>query len=709
MAGLEAQLRITAKDESAGALAALKKAIESLDKQIMTFDKLMSSIGRVAKANDPLVASVAEAQRAFAAERSAIGGLASELEGLTGPARAAAEAQARLRSATAATTAVMVAQGAEAMRVARTIERSHQQAARAGSGSGSGFGGGGSRRLINENLPFAGPSILRGTGAAVTAGATLEEQVARLKAAGASDSEIAKARSDFLSFSRTHSGVTEADYLGGFKDARVISPGESHEMASLGALYRAALRNSGISSSEEDVGNVMRIMDELGLPNMASREGFLNNFLKTQQVFGGQISTETALAAYRNAKQSIYGWSPEFREKYFPTLLQSAGQQGGTEMATALQNYIGQHMQQSELRALADAGFVKNTDLLFNKVGDVRGLKKGAQLFESDMFRANIAQWAWDFHDQYMGRKGATEGGFDDLVAKMPRNMGSLIAFLVHNQGRIRRDAGQIPGAAGLAAGGDAALAANPVAGLDALQKSISQFAATVTGPSMSAVGAGLQSMAHGIQALAASYEDFASKHPEAAKAAGGAAIAGGAAAGGYLSFKLMTGIGRLLGFGGGAAEGGAAAGAGAGLSGILSALAPMAGILMPAAGAAAPFALVAMANPNRKDPISHTDLAPGALDAAYQQERERRRDPEAARGFAMLQRDATAVNVSGEAQVRVQVQVEAGSDLLRIVDGLKQAIVNIALRGGLNAGGRMGIDSAPNRALPIGGGIGHQ
>ncbi len=44
------------------------------------------------------------------------------------------------------------------------------------------------------------------------------------------------------------------------------------------------------------------------------------------------------LSAYRNAKQSLHDWSPDFMYKYFPTIL-SFGQQGGTEMMTAFSNY----------------------------------------------------------------------------------------------------------------------------------------------------------------------------------------------------------------------------------------------------------------------------------------------------------------------------------------------------------------------------------
>jgi hypothetical protein len=173
-----------------------------------------------------------------------------------------------------------------------------------------------------ELLPFAGPEILHETVKAIEAGASVQEEIARLTTAGAKPEEIARARQDYGEFAKTHAGVLETEYLAGYRDARVIAPSskehpdESFEMGKLGGRYRAALRNSGLSVTEDDVGNVLRIVDELGLKTNPEREDFVNNFLKAQQAFGSQIKTETALAAYRNAKQSIYDWDPEFRNKF---------------------------------------------------------------------------------------------------------------------------------------------------------------------------------------------------------------------------------------------------------------------------------------------------------------------------------------------------------------------------------------------------------
>ena len=697
MAGLEASLRITAKDEAGSALKQIKAQIAALDKSIATFDKLMTAAGKVAKATDPMISSIAASSKALNQQKLAVTELGESLTGLGGSADVAAGGQRALASATERTTAVMVAQGAEAVRISEQIaaaQRKSNAAAR-----------GGARSKINEALPFPGPTILHETAKAAEAGGTVQEEIARLIAAGSTPAQIRKARDDFIAFSRTHSGVLEADYLAAYRDARVIAPTEAYEMTGLGARYRAALRNSGLSSTEYDVGNVLRIMDELGLKTNGDREEFLNSFLKSQQAFGSQISTETALAAYRNAKQSIYSWSPEFREKYFPTLLQSAGQQGGTEMMTALNNYVGHHMQKTEIESLVKAGFVRPQDVKTDHGRTT--FRDNAKLFESDLFKSNIAQWAWDFHDLFMGRRGASEDKFDDLIAKMPRNMAGLIAFLVHNRSRIQRDAETLGLPIGLAAAEDKSLAQNPAAGLDALKNSLTQFAAAMTAPGMDAVGPGLQSLAHGVQAMAAAYEEWSKAHPKAAEAASVGGMAGAAGAGGWLTWKLFTGIGRLFGFGGGAAGEGTAAGIAAGAAGGGGVLSALGAAVLTGAEALAPVimmrAIGEAANPTtaagakyRVDTAWATQM--WDIERGRRAEQAWRADPEAARGRAMmaLGSGGVSVDVRGAAQVdqTLHVDVSLAPGLQATLDAVRSFVFSVPMA----PTGRSDSDAAPQR-----------
>jgi hypothetical protein len=706
--GLEATLRITAKDEASGSLNALKAQIAGIDKQIATFDKLMNAVGKIAPATDPLIKSIAESTRALEQQKAAVTSLAEGLDVAEGSAAAAAGGQERLRAAIMDTTRVMAVQGVEAARVAEKIVSAQRRQAAAAREGGLG-------RKIGEAAPFLGPGILHETVQAVEAGASVQDEMARLRAAGATNEQIEQARAEFREFSKSHSGVLESDYLGGFRDARVIAPGEQFEMTRLGATYRAAARNSGLSTSETDVGNVMRIMDELGLKTMGDREDFLNNFLKSQQAFGSQISTETALSAYRNAKQSIYDWSPEFRNKYFPTLLQSSGQQGGTEMMTALNNYIGQHMQQSELRALASAGFVRNEDLIANKVGDVRGLKPGAQLFEADIFKSNIAQWAWDFHDTFMKRQGATEGGFETLIDRMPRNMAALIAFLNHNRGRLQRDAQTLDTPVGLVAASDASLANNPGAGLGALRDSITQFAATVASPAVAAAAPAIVGLARAIQTMSAAAGDFAKQHPPLATAGSASAISGAAATGGWLSWKLLTGLGKLFGFGGDAAKGGAVASTGAAVAGS-----GLGRVIAGAAGAASlPGLIDLITGDNRTASAKANDaavlgaiknwFAPTPRPAAPMQGRDVHGPATGPYAYFPARAGGPQdVSVSGEARVdhtvhldvNVTLDPELRAKINQIADDSHQ--FEVPLIGG--GTGRMDSDAGPTRV----GGIGH-
>jgi hypothetical protein len=231
----------------------------------------------------------------------------------------------------------------------------------------------------------------------------------------------------------------------------------------------------------------------------------------------------------------------------------------------------------------------------------------------------------------------------------------------------------------------------------------------------MKAVGANLEAMAAGMQKLAKVYGDFAHDNPKMAEALGIGAGAGTAAAGGYLSFKLLTGAARLFGLGGGAAAeaaGGAAAAEGGGL---LAALGGPVGWMLAGGAALAAGGYY----------IGHNAVPPRPSDFPTDADFERSRcsrlvyhpggwvdDPEAARGRALSRlieggHAAEQINVHGEATVRVPVSVTvtASSQLLSIVQRAEDAVreSTIALnpvQGGHS--GRMDSDAAPHH-----GGIG--
>jgi hypothetical protein len=727
MAGLETTLTLRAKDEAGAAFAQLKAQISAIDKQIATFDKLMNAVSKTARATDPLVRAIGESTRAFEQQKLAVAELSEGLDASEGAAGAAAGAQERLRRAIESTSRVMTAQGVTATRLAEKIAASQKAAARRtreGGGIG-GMGGGLLTGLLGFELAESG---VRG----IEAGATLDQALAKLRTTGVADADIAKARSGYTDFSKTHGGMTEAEYLTAYGESRTMSSDPLKTTREM-ALFTTALRNSGVETTAEEARSFVKAMDELSL-SPAEQENFLDRMVKVKQLYGGNITGETFLAAQRRSSMAAYGWNETFRENYFPFMLQSLGVTGGNDIMTAYSNYIGKHMQHTEMMNLAKYGFIRPGDEVLNKVGDIKGLKPGAHVWEEDVMKANPAQWAWDMHSKFMSRKGAKESEFTTFVGTLPRAMGAMIEFFTHGEGLAARDLALGKHPIGLAAAGNEYAAQNPMAALASLRASIEQFGAALTSEPVKQASAQLVALSQHVTEAASVVAKFEKDHPGITKAA----TTGTEAVGGVLGLGLVLGgakwlvgkalsglgLGGLLGGGGaaGAAGGEAAAAAGGGLARIIGGV---------AAAASLPALIDLVTGDNRTPQAKANDAAvlnwikswisgpgapmalPGATAASpvgtplslYRPLQGRDVHSPSTGPFSYYPAEGgKEVTVSGEARVdhEIVVRVEPSPLFTAIVDQARQQSETvIPLVGG--GSGRMDSDAGPTRV-----GIGH-
>jgi hypothetical protein len=182
MAGLEAVLRISAKDDAGPALAKVKEQIAGLDKQIAVFDKMSAAVSKITRATDPMIVSIDASTRALAGQRGAVAELAEGAE-------VAAGAQRTLGEAIMSTTRMMVAQGVEAVKVAGKIVTSQKTAAKGAArvheGGAGGMGiGAGAAAVGGLLVPYA---IAEGSAKALEAGANLEQMKFRVRAVSGGD------------------------------------------------------------------------------------------------------------------------------------------------------------------------------------------------------------------------------------------------------------------------------------------------------------------------------------------------------------------------------------------------------------------------------------------------------------------------------------------------------------------------------------------
>ena len=132
---LESKLIIGATDETGGAFAKIQEHIAKLDKQVATFDKLMTATRKVAGANDPMIAGIDRAAKSLAEEKVAMESLSRAMSLGVGSAEEMAAVQGRLARETAAATRAMSVQGDEASRTSRKIKSARESVPK-GAGGG---------------------------------------------------------------------------------------------------------------------------------------------------------------------------------------------------------------------------------------------------------------------------------------------------------------------------------------------------------------------------------------------------------------------------------------------------------------------------------------------------------------------------------------------------------------------------------------------
>ena len=222
---------------------------------------------------------------------------------------------AGLRRAAAEQTEILTKQASEQATIQREAARAQKESRHLAAGIAGGVGGG----ILGA---VVGGETLQAIREAAGQGFTVDDRIAQLRNTGTvSDADIEKSRAQYREFSKTHAGVSEADWLAARKDAATTAPDDTDLLTELSARYRSALRNSHLPVGEHDITSANRIMDEMALKTPAQREHFMDQLVKMQQRFGDTVPIGTYLSAIQNSKSAKFGWSQEFTDKYLPTLI----------------------------------------------------------------------------------------------------------------------------------------------------------------------------------------------------------------------------------------------------------------------------------------------------------------------------------------------------------------------------------------------------
>ncbi len=580
MAGLEAVLRISAQDDTAKTLAAIKEKIAGIEKTAAGMSKFVESVGAVTRSTDPLAGAVTKASQALATQRNEIGGLVSMLDRLIAPADRAASAQRTLAHSVEQANRAITQQG-------------HAARAAASAAHGGGGHGGVISALGLLGVPTGAHEIVK----AIEGGADLEQLRFRIRAAGGAG-ESAAADRLAASIAARYPSLSTASILDTYQELRAnaINPDGSFnaDRASANLMTAAqaqvAAKALGVDLTPHDTQNLLKSMEGTGRANdPTALSKTVDAYLRAKQMYGSAVSSDALLTYVQNAKSANFGISDSvFYGSIWARLAEGNSARLGNEFSQTMATLVGGHMTKQGAQWLVSKGLINQNQIVDGKGGKfyIRGNIKNSAMLSADpttwadavllpalknsgvLDDAKLAARMRTMGDEERKRTGIApneaalreraEAGLisDDLYKSGFRGtVVDQIAHAIVNSPLINRDTaamGKLPGAE-IAAD----IGKNPVAAFSELTSSISNFSDVLTSPALKAAAPALDALAHSIGDMAKSLADWQKLHPQAATAASGGVLAAAAAGAGWLGYKMYGGLTNLFG-GGGEAAGGA-------------------------------------------------------------------------------------------------------------------------------------------------------
>jgi hypothetical protein len=520
---LESKLVIGAKDETGGAFGAIKTHIAALDKQIATFDKLMAATRGVAKANDPMIASIDRGAKAVTEEKAALESLARVMTSGTASAEEMAVAQGRLAASIVKANHAMVAQGSAAARVTRAQERS-----RKGGGLVGGMAGG--------IIALGGAEVAV---KALEAGASLEQMKFRVRGVSGSDkTESPFAEQLAADVAAKYPAITQAKALDTYLELRGNAANQNgtinQEIARRNLMTVAQAQTAslaiGAELTPEDAQNLLKAVEGSGRSGDPTAVGkMFDSYIRARQVFGSAIDSSKIRDYVQNAKGANFGIGEEqFFWQNIVRMTEGNASRLGNETAQTLQTLVGGHATKQTAKWLVGMGLATGFTPQGGGAATIHGLSGSGTL------QVNQLDWANQFLLPALMKKGvlseaniagreallrkdnpnidpralrerAEQGLISSAIARsgMRTTVTDNLAHAIANELLINRDVAQMKGASGSAelAG---RIGQNPVAAMAELTGSLSNFAAVLTGPAMKGAAAALDALARSINTFTA-------------------------------------------------------------------------------------------------------------------------------------------------------------------------------------------------------------
>lgn len=416
----------------------------------------------------------------------------------------------------------------------------------------------------------AARSIFAGARDALGAGADIQSQRVKMRAAGIGATEIGAADLQASRLAAQFTNLKREAILEVYKEIRsvLLRPEEAEHLLPTVAAAKSAMdaldRTGGLSGGLQFAVKGAEVLCRTQDPKRF-QDYYLNAFVRAQQVMGKTITPENIFELAKYTKASGAGLSDRFLTTTGLSLAQEmGGMTAGAGVDQFVKQIVGGFQGQNHAAAkeFVRLGLAQKDDFQTTKTGEIKGMKSGRKVDAAALAQSDPDIWTYRYLLPALKKAGIVDQ--QDQIAEIRRlfpavRAADFVTKLVTQRPSFENHARLYAGAQGIDERG-APNRADPYVALDSLSKSLTNFAGAVTSPAMANVGETLSKIADGIGGLQQRVAEWARANPDLAPWVAGGAMAAGVGGAGLLSAKIISGLTSGFGLSASAAELSAAA-----------------------------------------------------------------------------------------------------------------------------------------------------
>ena len=402
MPALETVLRIRAEDDTAAAFASVAAKIDALQGQVNRVDKVSASV---------------------MAARVEAGGSGS----FAAPGAALAEHAAAVDKTAAAT---------------QNLDNS-------------------ATSMLGSALEFAAAAVgFKSLHDAFAQATDQAHENVRMKAAGMDESEVSEANAAAAEISRKYPSISESAAINMLRNMRSIvgSFSEASELAQDFARLRVVAKGADVKASEEQLNEEFdQLLKGIEIKGATQTESdfktYMQGIAKGLNAFGDTLKPFEYYSAMKYGRQATPTLSDEFILSISPSLTQELRGSGFGKAVSAFNRAIvGNHLEHTSWKALADWGLVNPEDMDRTKTGEIKGIQPGKHIKDWEKAQADPYAWVRDDLVPALAAKGITDkAGITAAIGQIFDNQSAsqLVDILATQQARIEKDRALLKGAMG--------------------------------------------------------------------------------------------------------------------------------------------------------------------------------------------------------------------------------------------------------------------